>query len=237
MNPTLYLVTNSDNLNETDFLNTITLACQGGITLLQLREKNLSTREYLNLALKVKSITKKYNIPLIIDDRIDVAMAANTEGVHLGQTDLPIAAARTLMGQNKIIGATAKTVPQAIDAESQGANYLGVGAIYPTKTKVITVLTPVETLAEITAAVKIPAIAIGGLDSTNLDILKGSGASGIAVVRAIMESPNPKEETEKLLALATEISTHPRKDGTYTTTTAFSIENDGVILNRKSPHA
>ena len=202
LDPTLYLVTNSDGMNEADFLNTIALACEGGVTLVQLREKNLTGREYFDLAIKVKIVTDKYNVPLIIDDRTDIALAVNASGVHLGQTDLPIATARAMMGANKIVGATAKTVEQAKDAEAAGADYLGVGAIYPTKTKVITVLTPIKTLSDIVKTVKIPVIAIGGLNAENLTPLYGSGAKGIAVVRAIMESKTPNETATELLNLA-----------------------------------
>ena len=205
LDPTLYLVTNSDGMNEADFLNTVALACEGGVTLVQLREKNLTGREYYHRALKVKTVTDKYNVPLIIDDRVDIALAVDASGVHLGQTDLPIAAARAMMGRDKIVGATAKTIEQAKEAETTGADYLGVGAIYPTKTKVITVLTPVETLADIAKAVKIPVIAIGGLNAENLTPLYGSGAEGLAVVRAIMESKAPKEAAAELLKLAHEL--------------------------------
>ena len=133
------------------------MALQGKVTLVQLREKNRSTREYIELAEKVHQLTKKYEVPLIIDDRIDVAMAVNAEGVHVGQSDMPVKIARKLLGPDKIIGATAKTVPQAIEAYEQGADYLGVGAIYPTTTKVKTVLTSTDTLREICKAVPIPA--------------------------------------------------------------------------------
>ena len=121
----------------------------GGITLLQLREKDKSTREYIDLAEKVHTLTKKYNVPLIIDDRVDVALAIDAEGVHVGQSDMPVSTARKLIGDDKIVGATTKTVPQALEAYEKGADYLGVGAIYPTTTKVKTVLTSTETLGNI----------------------------------------------------------------------------------------
>ena len=202
----LYLVTNSDNFkSESEFLETISLACQGGVTLVQLREKEKTGREYYELALKVKEVTDKFKIPLIIDDRVDIALAAGTAGVHLGQEDLPIAAARKIMGPKAIIGATAKTVPHAKAAEAAGADYLGVGAIYPTKTKVKTVITSVETLRDIVDNTDIPAIAIGGLTAKNLDILKGSGAKGIAVVNAIMSDINPKGAAAELITLVRSI--------------------------------
>ena len=140
---TLYLVTDSTGFLEEDFLARVEKACRGGITLLQLREKERSGREYFRLALKVKEIANRYHIPLLIDDRVDIAIAAGADGVHVGQSDLPVKEARRLLGPHKIIGATAKTVPQALEAQEQGADYLGVGAIFPTTTKVVTILTPV----------------------------------------------------------------------------------------------
>ena len=199
---TLYLITNSDGRSEENFLETVALACEGGVTLVQLREKEKSGLEYYELAMKVKSVTDRYGIPLIIDDRVDIALAIGAAGVHLGQSDLPIAAARAVIGPDKIIGATAKTMEQALAAEAGGADYLGVGAIYPTTTKVITVLTPVATLSDIAKNARIPVVAIGGLNAGNLDVLRGSGANGIAVVTAIMNSLNPKEAASELRRLA-----------------------------------
>jgi len=208
---TLYLVTNSDGLRTPDFLKIVAQACAGGVTLVQLREKELSGREYYDLAVQVKTVTDRHRVPLIIDDRLDVALAADAAGVHLGAADLPIAAARWVMGPGKIIGATAKTVAQARLAEDAGADYLGVGAIYPTTTKVITKLTSVTTLREITQNVKIPAVAIGGLNAGNLDVLRGSGTAGIAVVTAIMKSMDPKRTAAELRRL---VETHVRGDVT-----------------------
>ncbi len=207
MNPvdlTLYLVTDSSYHTEESFLRTVEEACQGGVTLVQLREKS-GGREYLNQALRVKEITDRYRIPLIIDDRVDVALACGAAGVHVGQSDLPVACARRLMGPDKIVGATAKTVPQALEAYRQGADYLGVGAIYPTTTKVVTILTKVETLQEISQAVPIPLVAIGGLNAGNLDILKGAGMRGIAVVSAIMKAEQPREAAAQLKRLSQEL--------------------------------
>lgn len=195
---TLYFITDSTGFSEEDFLYRAEQACRGGVTLVQLREKDRTTREYISLAEKLHRITEKYNIPLIIDDRVDVALAVNAEGVHVGQTDMPVFMARKLMGENKIVGATAKTVPQAVEAYKQGADYLGVGAIYPTTTKVKTVLTSVETLKDIVEAVPIKVNAIGGLNCGNADILKGSGIAGICVVSAIMKSENPYDAAQKL---------------------------------------
>lgn len=196
--PTLYLVTDSTYHTEETLLHTVEEACKGGITLLQLREKNIGGREYLEKAIKVKAITDRYNIPLIIDDRVDVALACDAAGVHVGSSDLPVAEARKLMGPDKIVGATAKTVDAARKAFEDGADYLGVGAIYPTTTKVVTIITEVSTLQDICNAVPIPIVAIGGLNSTNLDILNGTSIDGIAVVSAIMKAENPNEATSDL---------------------------------------
>ena len=150
-------------------------------------------------------LTKKYNVPLIIDDRVDVALAVDAEGVHMGASDMPVYLARKLMGEDKIVGATAKTVPWAKEACEQGADYLGVGAIYPTTTKVKTVLTSVETLNNICKAVPVPVNAIGGLNKGNIDVLKGIQIAGICVVSAIMKADSPQMATSELIQRAKEI--------------------------------
>lgn len=195
---TLYLVTDSTYHTEESLLHTVDEACKGGITLLQLREKSVGGREYLEKATKIKEITDRYNIPLIIDDRVDVALACDAAGVHVGSSDLPVSVARKLMGPDKIVGATAKTVDAALRAYEDGADYLGVGAIYPTTTKVVTILTEVSTLQAICEAVPIPVVAIGGLNSSNIDILKGTSIDGVAVVSAIMKSEKPREASAEL---------------------------------------
>lgn len=195
---TMYFITDSTGFSEEEFLRRTEEACKGGVTLIQLREKDKSTREYIALAEKVHEITSRYNIPLIIDDRADVALAVNAEGVHVGQSDMPISMARKLMGNDKIVGATAKTVPQATEAYGQGADYLGVGAIYPTTTKVKTVITSVEALSEIVKAVPIKVNAIGGLNKDNIHVLKGTGIDGICAVSAIMKAEEPKTAAEEL---------------------------------------
>lgn len=201
MNPidlTLYLVTDRLDDNEEVFFNKLEGALKGGVTLVQLREKNIGGREYLDLAVKTKKVTDKYHVPLLIDDRVDIVMAVDAAGVHVGQSDLPAAAARKLLGPDKIVGATAKTVEQAQAAYEEGADYLGIGAIYPTTTKVKTVLTPVSRLDEILTRVPMPGIAIGGLNIGNMQVLSESPISGIAVVSAIMKSENPKKAAREL---------------------------------------
>ena len=182
---TLYFITDSTCVPEDRFLSVVEAACRGGATIVQLREKDRSTREYLDLARSTHEITAKYGIPLIIDDRVDVAMAIGAEGVHV-------------LGPEKIVGVTAKTVPQALEAYEQGADYLGCGAIYPTTTHVKTVITPVETLKDVVKAVPIPVNAIGGLNKDNIFVLKGSGIAGICVVSAIMKAADPELATREL---------------------------------------
>lgn len=189
--PSLYFITDSTGFTEEEFLYRVDQALQGGVTLVQLREKDKSTREYMELAKKVHILTKKHNVSLIIDDRVDVALAIDAEGVHVGASDMPVA--------------TAKTVPWAKEAYEQGADYLGVGAIYPTTTKVKTVLTSTDTLRDICNAVPIPANAIGGLNKDNIDILAGIPISAICVVSAIMKADDSKQAAEQLKARAKEL--------------------------------
>lgn len=207
MDTTLYLVTDSSYHTEETFLRTVEEALRGGVTLLQLREKTKSAREYMDLAFKVKKIADRYGVPLLIDDRVDVAAAVGAAGVHVGQSDIPVADARKILGPDKIVGATAKTVEQATEAWKQGADYLGVGAIYPTTTKVKTVLTKVSTLKEICRAVPIPVNAIGGLNAGNMDVLEGTGIAGICVVSAIMKAEDPEKTAEELKAETLRIKT------------------------------
>lgn len=193
-----YFITDSTDFTEEEFLARVEQAVSGGATILQLREKEKNTREYLSLAEKVHVITQKYGIPLIIDDRVDIALASGAEGVHLGQTDMPVDAARRILGKDRIIGATTKTVAQAVEAWEQGADYLGVGAIFPTTTKVKTVLTSVSTLQEICRTVPLPVNAIGGLNKNNIDILQGIPIAGICVVSAVMKAENPRDAVRDL---------------------------------------
>lgn len=203
--PSLYFITDSTSYMEEEFLYRVEQALMGGATLIQLREKDRTTREYIALAEKVHTIAMRYKIPLIIDDRLDVALAIDAEGVHVGASDMPVATARKLMGKNKIVGATAKTVPWAVEAYEQGADYLGVGAIYPTTTKVKTILTSTETLRDICNAVPIPVNAIGGLNKDNIDILEDIPIAGICVVSAIMKADDPKKAAMELKARTKEL--------------------------------
>ena len=204
----LYFITDSTGFERDEFLSRVRSALEGGVTILQLREKNRTTREYIDIANAVHSVTKEFHVPLIIDDRIDVMLATDAEGVHVGAEDIPVATARKLIGKDKILGATAKTVEAAKKAYEDGADYLGVGAIYPTTTKVKTVLTSTETLDAITKAVPIPVNAIGGLNSTNLGVLTGINIAGVCAVSAIMKADCPKTAAEELKKAFEEIRRH-----------------------------
>ena len=202
---TLYFITDSTGFTENDFLFRIEEALKGGATIIQLREKEKSTKEYVELADKVHRLTQEQNVPLIIDDRVDVALAIDAEGVHIGKNDMPVATSRKLMGKDKIVGATVKNVSEARNAYLEGADYLGVGAIYPTTTKVKTIITSTDTLHNICNSVPIPVNAIGGLNKENIKILKGIPIAGICVVSAIMKADNPKKEANELLHLVKEL--------------------------------
>lgn len=195
----LYLVTNRDGMSDEEFFDKIEAALKGGVTLVQLREKTAPAREVIELAKKLIDLCHSYDVPLLVDDRVDIALAAGLDGVHLGADDMDVADARRILGNDKIVGSTAKSVDWAIAEEKKGADYLGVGAIYDTTTHVKTRRTSVETLREINDSISIPTVAIGGLKLDNLDILKGSGASGISVVSAIMESDDPFKVSKSLL--------------------------------------
>ena len=198
LDTTLYFITDSTGFDRDEFLRRVRSALEGGVTLIQLREKNRTTREYIEIANEVHAVTKEFGVPLIIDDRVDVMLAVGAEGVHVGADDMPVSCARKLIGEDKILGATAKTVEAAVRAYKDGADYLGVGAIYPTTTKVKTVLTSTETLDAITKAIPIPVNAIGGLNKDNLGVLKGISIAGVCAVSAIMKADSPKLAAEEL---------------------------------------
>ena len=181
-------------------LDQVRQAIEGGVTIVQLREKKLTFQEYLAKATKVKAVCDEYGVPLIIDDSVDVALACEADGVHLGQEDLDVATARACLGPDKIIGVSAKTVSQATHAQVCGANYLGVGAIFPTKTKKNPIITPVERLRDICNSVTIPVVAIGGLKLSNIGVLRNSGIVGIAVVTGIFSEPDIKDVAQKFKA-------------------------------------
>ena len=194
----VYLVTDRRNKTDEEFLNIIEEAIKGGTTIVQLREKTASTKEFYDLALKVKEITSKYGVPLLINDRIDIALAVDSEGVHIGQDDMPADIAREIIGEDKILGVSASTVEEAKKAEIDSADYIGSGAVFPTSTKDDADSVSKEELKEIVDSIDIPVVAIGGITVENASTLKGSGIAGVSVVSAIMSAEDPKEASEKL---------------------------------------
>lgn len=198
MDYTLYLVTDRALAGARDFDDLVGRAVRGGCTLVQLREKDASSGELYERALRLKRVTDYFHVPLIIDDRVDIMLAVDAAGVHLGQSDLPAEAARRIIGPDKILGVSARTVEEAEAAESAGADYLGVGAVFPTATKTDAEPVARETLAAICAAVRIPVVAIGGLNAKNIPLLEGIGISGAAVVSAVMGAEDPEEAARKL---------------------------------------
>ena len=195
----LYLVTNRYQDSLQSFLEKVETACRSGVTIVQLREKNLTTNQYYQLAKQVKEITDAYQVPLIIDDRLDVCLAVDAAGLHIGDDELPVSVARQVLGPDKILGVTAKTVKRALEAEEGGADYLGTGAIFPTTTKENAPITLISTLKTICQRVAIPVVAIGGLTSENIDQLIGTGIAGVAVVRDLMQAEDVEAKTQAFL--------------------------------------
>ena len=188
----VYLVAQTNACAPGCLLATVEAAVQGGVTLVQLREKDAVTGEFVAVALKLKALLDQYSVPLLINDRIDVALACDAQGVHLGQDDMPLALARRILGPDRIIGISAGTVTEALAAQAGGADYLGVGAVYatPTKTDAGAPLGP-EGLKAITSAVDIPVVAIGGMKAHNAALMRRNGADGVAVVSGIMAAADP----------------------------------------------
>lgn len=182
----LYLVTDRKWLKEESLESVVELAIKNGVSFVQLREKDLSFEEFKNLALKLKEVTDKYHIPLVINDNVEVAVKANTDGVHIGQGDMDVKEARELIGGEKILGVSAGTVEEAKRAEEDGADYIGVGAIFPTDSKDDAQSVSIETLKEINKRVNIPVVAIGGINLDNIDSFEGTDIDGVAVISAIL---------------------------------------------------
>lgn len=195
----LYLVTNRYQDPLETFLKKVEQACQSGVTMIQLREKQLTTNQYYELAKMVKQITDTYQVPQIIDDRLDVCLAVDAAGLHIGDDELPVSVARQVLGTEKILGVTAKTVKRALEAEESGADYLGTGAIFPTTTKENAPITLISTLKDICQTVDIPVVAIGGLTCENIHQLSGTDIAGIAVVRDLMQARDIEKRTQEFL--------------------------------------
>lgn len=196
----VYLVTDSNNINDHNFFEIVEESLKGGVSIVQLREKNLETPEFLKKAIKLKTLTEKYNVPLIINDRMDIAFDCKADGLHVGQQDIAVKDCRRIIRKdyNKILGVTVNTVELAMEAEKMGADYLGVGAVFPTSTKLDAKPLPMDTLKAIIESVKIPVVAIGGITLENIHLLKGMGLSGVAISSTIMRAENPKEAATAL---------------------------------------
>ena len=203
----LYLVTNRYQDSLESFLKKVETACRSGVTIIQLREKNLTTNQYYQLAKQVKEITDAYQVSLIIDDRLDVCLAVDAAGLHIGDDELPVSVARQVLGPDKILGVTAKTVKRALEAEESGADYLGTGAIFPTTTKENAPITLISTLKTICQRVAIPVVAIGGLTSENIEQLIGTGIAGVAVVRDLMQAEDIEAKTQAFSIFLRKLST------------------------------
>lgn len=195
----LYLITDRNIINNRSLKECVEESIKGGVTIVQIREKDASTREFYNIAKEIKEVTDKYNIPLIINDRLDIALAVNAAGVHLGQSDMSIEVARKILGEDKIIGISAGNLEEALEAEKSGADYLGLGAVFYTGTKKdIDEPIGLEGLNEITKEIKIPSVAIGGINKNNAAEVMKTGVNGISVISAILGYEDTKKASEEL---------------------------------------
>jgi thiamine-phosphate pyrophosphorylase len=201
----LYAVTDRAWLESSTLASQVEEAIKAGVTFVQLREKNLNFDEFVNQAREIKKVTDRYNVPFVINDNIEVALACGADGVHVGQSDMAAMDVRRRIGADKIIGVSAQTVDQALLAEKNGADYLGVGAMFTTSTKLDANEVTFDTLKAICGAASIPVVAIGGINEGNILKLSGCGAAGAAVVSAIFAQPDIYAATKRLAELAGEI--------------------------------
>lgn len=195
---TLYLVTDRRRMSCRTLAEAVEQAVLGGCTMIQLREKNISALDFYRQALEIKQITCKYHIPLIINDRIDIALAAKADGVHIGQKDIPAAAARKLIGSDMLLGVSASSVKEAVQAVKDGADYLGVGAVLPSETKTDAVLVSMEEFQKIRQAAPVPIVVIGGINKENAAKFIAAGTDGLAVVSAIIAQPDIRQAAAEL---------------------------------------
>ncbi len=194
---TLYLVTDRELMSSEKLEDAVFDALSGGCGIVQLREKNCSSREFFDMALRIKRICREFDVPLIINDRADIALAADCDGVHIGQKDLPAEYVRKIIGKDKILGVSASNIDKALEAYKNGADYLGVGAVFPTSTKTDTNSVTIEQIAEIKKAVGIPVVAIGGIKKEKLCLFRGTRIDGAAVVSAVISEPDIKKAAEE----------------------------------------
>lgn len=198
---TLYLCTDRDLMTTDTIEESVELAIKGGCTVVQLREKNCSLLEFYQLALRVKEITDKYAVPLIINDRMDIALAVDAAGVHVGQSDLPTAVVRQIIGEDKILGVSTGRLAEAVKAQQDGADYLGVGAMYSTATKTDAEIVTMDELKAIRKAVNIPVVVIGGINKDTVCNFKGMGIDGLAVVSAVVAQKDITAAAHELVTL------------------------------------
>lgn len=202
---TLYAVTDRTWVTDTTLMDQVKEALEGGITFLQLREKHLSKEEFIKEAREMKELSKEYKVPFVINDNIEVALAVDADGVHIGQDDMSVEEARKLLGEDKIIGVSAHNVEEAIKAQKGGADYLGVGAVCATSTKKDANVVSKEEIKKICHTVEIPVVAIGGIKKENIKTLEGTDVDGVAVVSAIFAAKDIKKDTKQLRSLVEEM--------------------------------
>lgn len=198
---TLYLVTDRSLMSTKTLQEAVEQAIAGGCTMVQLREKNIGSLDFFTLAKDIKQITDSHQVPLIINDRIDIALSVNASGVHLGQSDIPASVARKIIGKDRLLGVSVSTVQEVLKAQSDGADYLGVGAMFPTGTKTDAQAVSMEELLNIRQAVSLPIVVIGGINKENATSFRDAGIDGLAVVSAIISQPDIKTAAEELKRL------------------------------------
>lgn len=198
---TLYLVTDRSLMSTATLIEAVEQAILGGCTMIQLREKNISSLDFYRQSVEVKKITEQYHVPFIINDRIDIAIAVNADGVHIGQSDIPAAIVRDLIGTDMLLGVSAASVKEAVQAANDGADYLGVGAMFPTGTKTDANYVSIEELKKIRHAVNLPIIAIGGINKSNIKLFYNTGINGLAVVSAIIAQPDIQKTAAEMKSM------------------------------------
>jgi len=194
----LYLITDRRFLKGRSLTDSVEAAILGGVTIVQVREKDVSSRQFFDIASSVKQVTDYYKVPLIINDRIDIAQAVDAAGVHLGQSDLHMLAARRILGQGKIIGISAGNTEEAAEAQRNGADYVGIGAVYPTGSKNDADLVGLEGLKDVVSSITIPSVAIGGINASNALEIFGAGVDGISVISAILDKEDIRKAAKEL---------------------------------------
>lgn len=196
--------------NDKTLANLTNEVCKGGATVIQLREKDTTTKNFLKDALLVRKITKKFNIPFIVNDRVDIAIAANADGVHLGETDLPIDYAKKMLPDKVIIGSSANTVKKAVEAEKKGAKYVGVGCLFSSKTKLTTTV-PINTISKIKTRINTPVVGIGGITLSNIEKVLSAGADGVCIANAILSRTDIKAQTRKFRIISQSLKMRNKK--------------------------